>query len=220
MKDDCKQRAVACHRSVVALTGIGLKVSIDRTWRNVCCKMKELKIATEPTWLRRIFCFGAPMSSIQEEFLSNACLAAEAAGHIFPVFAACEAALESAWGKSTLATQANNLFGQKQRQPPLPGSNTISLPTREFLNGRWVTVDADWVCFADWSECFHARMQLLQSARDRHPHYAAALDAATGEEFVRMVSQTWSTDPSRASKVLSIYAAHHAYLASTKTIST
>ena len=57
--------------------------------------------------------------------------------------------------------------------------------------------------------CFSARMRLLQGASRKYPHYAAALAATTGEEFVREVSQTWSTDPARASKVLSIYAAHH-----------
>ncbi len=51
---------------------------------------------------------------IQDEFLSKACAAARSAGHIFPEYAACEAALESGWGMSGLAQKANNLFGQKQ----------------------------------------------------------------------------------------------------------
>ena len=148
------------------------------------------------------------MGSFQEDFLCKAAAAAQAAGHIFPEYAACEAALESAWGQSGLATRANNLFGQKQCQPPLDGTTTLTLPTREFLNGNWVVVNANWVRFADWSSCFQARMQLLRAASSKYPHYAAALAATSGEEFVREVSQTWSTDPARASKVLSIYAAH------------
>jgi flagellum-specific peptidoglycan hydrolase FlgJ len=153
------------------------------------------------------------VASLQEDFLRKAAAAASAAGHPFPEYAACEAALESAWGQSGLATRANNLFGQKQSQPPLDGTGTLSLPTKEFLSGNWVTVNANWALFSDWSMCFHARMRLLQAASRKYPHYAAALAATTGEDFVREVSQTWSTDPARASKVLSIYAAHHACFA-------
>ncbi len=149
------------------------------------------------------------MATFQDDFLRKAASAARAAGHPFPEYAACEAALESAWGQSGLATRANNLFGQKQSRPPLDGTGTLSLPTREFLGGVWVTVNANWVLFTDWSTCFNARMRLLQGASRKYPHYAAALAATTGEEFVREVSQTWSTDPARANKVLSIYSAHH-----------
>ncbi|HZU08351.1 MAG TPA: glucosaminidase domain-containing protein, partial [Pseudacidobacterium sp.] len=62
--------------------------------------------------------------TMQETFLQKAYQAAAAAGHIFPEYAACEAALESGWGLSHLATEANNLFGQKQAHPPLPGTET------------------------------------------------------------------------------------------------
>ncbi len=50
----------------------------------------------------------------QDSFLRQASAAARAAGHIFPDYAACEAALESTWGRSRLAREANNLFGQKE----------------------------------------------------------------------------------------------------------
>lgn len=153
------------------------------------------------------------MGSLQDDFLRKAAAAAQAAGHLFPDYAACEAALESAWGQSGLATRANNLFGQKQSQPPVDGTGTLPLPTKEYLHGQWVTVTANWVLFKDWSACFHARMRLLQGASRKYPHYAAALAATTGEQFVREVSLTWSTDPARASKVLSIYAVHQSCFA-------
>lgn len=153
------------------------------------------------------------MSSPLDDFLCRAAAAAAAAGHVFPEYAACEAALESSWGQSKLALAAKNLFGQKQSQPPIAGAGTLSLPTREYLHGVWVTVTANWVNFPDWNSCFAARMQLLRVASGRYPHYAAALAATSGEEFVREVSQTWSTDPARADKVLSIYKAHSACFA-------
>lgn len=148
------------------------------------------------------------MPSPQDQFLVKAATAARAAGHIFPEYAACEAALESAWGQSHLAAQGNNLFGQKQSHPPLDGSSTLMLPTREFLNGAWVTVQANWVGFADWASCFKARMTLLQRLGNTYPDYKAALNATTGEQFITAVSHTWSTDPQRAGKVLSIFDLH------------
>ena len=148
------------------------------------------------------------MLSPQEYFLRRACDAARAAGHLFPEYAACEAALESGWGQSRLATEANNLFGQKQSHPPLAGTETLTLPTREYLHGAWVSVQAAWVQFPDWDSCFRARMQLLQSLAAAYPNYRDALNATTGEAFVTLVSRSWSTDPDRAGKVLAVYDHH------------
>jgi len=148
------------------------------------------------------------MGHLQEEFLRKARDAARAAGHIFPEYAACEAALESGWGMSQLAEEANNLFGQKQAHPALVGTETLSLPTREYLHGAWTTVQANWVRFPAWPACFEERMNLLRSLCHAYPHYAAALAAKTGEEFIHEVSKSWSTDPQRAGKVLAIYDHH------------
>lgn len=148
------------------------------------------------------------MSTPQQEFLLRAAAAARAAGHLYPHFAACEAALESGWGHSQLAVEANNLFGQKQAHPPLSGTETLALPTREFLHGAWVPVQASWVKFSDWESCFRERMSLLRSLARAWPNYRVALAAKTGEQFITAVSRTWSTDPARAGKVLALYDAH------------
>ena len=148
------------------------------------------------------------MPTPQDEFLLKAAAAARAAGHLFPNYAACEAALESGWGHSYLAVEANNLFGQKQAHPPLRGTDTVNLPTREFLHGAWVAVQAAWVKFPDWASCFRERMALLRALAVAWPNYGAALRATTGEQFITEVSRTWSTDPGRAGKVLAVYDYH------------
>jgi len=139
----------------------------------------------------------------QEQFLRKAFQAAVDAHHIYPEIAACEAALESGYGHSQLAAQDNNLFGLKQRKHPSFG--TVSLPTREFVNGEWEETEANFVRYTDWQECFADRMATLTRLAKIYPHYKAALNAANGEEYVRQVSMTWSTDPERAKKVLAIY---------------
>ena len=142
----------------------------------------------------------------QNTFLKKAFDEAVAANHIFPEYAACEVALESGWGQSKLAIAGNNLFGEKQTHPPI--FDTLMLPTREFIRGAWIVVQANWIKFPDWADSFKARIQTLERLRLRFPHYDAALKAADGEQFILQVSQTWSTDPHRAGKVLSIHDLH------------
>ena len=145
---------------------------------------------------------------MQETFLTRARAAALAAGHVFPEFAACEAALESAWGQSKLATQANNLFGQKQSHPPV--GEGLQLPTKEYAHGAWMTVPALWAKFGNWQDCFAARMALLERLAKAYPAYAAALAAGSGSDFVTLVSKRWSTDPDRGQKVLEVWQVHRA----------
>jgi flagellum-specific peptidoglycan hydrolase FlgJ len=145
---------------------------------------------------------------LQDSFLRQASAAAHESGHIFPEYAACEAALESNWGQSRLAREANNLFGQKQSANDKNGAATIAMPTQEFLRGRWITVVAHWARFADQAACFRARMALLHRLQQNYPAYARALSATTGEIFIEEVSRTWSTDPQRAAKVLAIHRQH------------
>jgi len=132
--------------------------------------------------------------------------AAVKAQHVWPAMAACEAALESSWGQSVLAVKALNLFGMKQSVHSEYG--TMNLPTREFLDHAWVTVEAHWVEFPDLATCFADRMATLKRLAPHYPHYAAALAAKTAEEYINQVSQSWSTDPQRGENVLRIYRAH------------
>ncbi|WP_446744307.1 glucosaminidase domain-containing protein [Silvibacterium acidisoli] len=142
----------------------------------------------------------------QLNFLISAARAAKAAGHVFPSMAACEAAVESAWGTSELAIKAKNLFGMKQHTHPILG--TLNLPTNEFLNHKWVVVNAEWVEYPDLASCFADRMSTLKRLSPNYPHYAAALAAAMPERYVQEVSLSWSTDPNRAKICISIYQNH------------
>jgi flagellum-specific peptidoglycan hydrolase FlgJ len=147
------------------------------------------------------------VDAIKKQFLDDASEQAERAGCIFPTMQACEAALESAYGTSKLATQGRNLFGVKQHSTSI--YETLDLPTREFLNGQWVTVMAHWVKYPTLAACFSDRTDTLHRLAPKLPHYASALAANDAETFVREVSKTWSTDPDRADKVLAI---HKVYL--------
>jgi flagellum-specific peptidoglycan hydrolase FlgJ len=143
------------------------------------------------------------MNQEQRTFLDLAVAEAIKANHPFAQMAACEAALESNYGKSELARDARNLFGMKQHTHPVYG--TMTLPTREFLNGEWETVGAGWVSYPDLRSCFCDRLATLERLANAYPHYKAALAAPDAQTYIAEVSKTWSTDPERGQKVLSIY---------------
>jgi flagellum-specific peptidoglycan hydrolase FlgJ len=143
------------------------------------------------------------MNDPQRQFLQRATQEAVKANHPFATMAACEAALESGWGNSLLALKDNNLFGMKQHKHAVYG--TINLPTREFENGEWVVVQAAFVDYPDWRACFCDRLATLERLSNAYPHYAAALKAQDARGYIVEVSKTWSTDPDRAQKVLSVY---------------
>jgi flagellum-specific peptidoglycan hydrolase FlgJ len=143
------------------------------------------------------------MNDAQKLFLARATAEATKAEHPYPQMAAAEAALESNWGNSQLARNANNLFGMKQHAHFIYG--TLNLPTKEFENGEWIQTVAHWVKYPDWASCFRDRVATLQRLSNAFPHYKAALDAQDAESYVKEVSKTWSTDPERARKCISIF---------------
>jgi flagellum-specific peptidoglycan hydrolase FlgJ len=139
-------------------------------------------------------------------FLDSTSAAAESAGHIYPTMAACEAALESGYGTSGLAIADHNLFGMKQHSHPVYGTHV--LPTREFENGEWEVVNANWVSYPSARECFQDRMTTLLRLSSVFEHYRNAVAAKDAITYVTEVSKTWSTDPERAKKVIDIYNAY------------
>jgi flagellum-specific peptidoglycan hydrolase FlgJ len=144
------------------------------------------------------------MSNDQFEFVLATTTQAREAGHPWPEYAACEAALESNYGESQLAREANNLFGMKAHHET-PKNQVLSLPTKEFKNGQWLTTMAWWCKYATVADCFRDRLATLRRLAPSLLHYKEALEAQSGEAFVESVSLTWSTDPQRAVKVLSIH---------------
>ena len=147
------------------------------------------------------------MASAQQlEFLKNAGYAAKQAGHIWPAMAACEAAVETEWGVTIASTGDNNLFGTKQHTMPVFG--TVMLPTREFIAGKWISIQAPFIKYPTLQDSFADRMATLNRLAASYPHYAAALAATSAEVFVTEVSKTWSTSPTRASDCIAIFRAH------------
>lgn len=144
------------------------------------------------------------MSTQQQlDFLNKAFAHAQLAQHPWPDYAACEAALESAWGQSRLAREANNLFGEHQHHVPI--YDTYKLHPNDNVDPK-----DDWVKFPSWRECFESQLATIRrlAATGNYPHYVAALAATDGRTYVKEVSKHWAQDPLRADHVLIIHASH------------
>jgi flagellar protein FlgJ len=124
--------------------------------------------------------------------------------HIPASLVIAQGALESSWGRSALAVDALNLFGVKA-DPSWKG-DTIQMPTREFTNGRWVTVAAKWRKYPDWLACIDDHAAFLLYNQRYHPAFEHCDDA---EAFTRAIAKAgYATDPTYADKIISIIRGH------------
>lgn len=117
--------------------------------------------------------------------------------NLFASVTIAQAALESAWGKSTLSRQAHNLFGIKGTGP----AGYVEMPTWEVVNGERVETTAKFRRYHNRAESIIDRSQILTTL----PRYKPVLEAKTPEEQARALQQCgWATDPAYAAKLISI----------------
>ena len=83
-----------------------------------------------------------------------------------------QAILESGWGDSLLARQANNFFGIKAEHLGEPDSYE-AFPTAEYQNGTRVMVEAEFEWFPTVTDCFEDHAGLLSQASRYAPAMAA-----------------------------------------------
>ena len=89
-------------------------------------------------------------------------------GRIPQSFVIAQAALESRWGNSQLALQANNLFGIKA-DPSWTGP-TIEMGTQEIVTGGSVAEMATWRRYPSWQACIADHAQFFPA-----PHHLSDL---------------------------------------------
>lgn len=76
--------------------------------------------------------------------------------HVFASITLAQASLESDWGTSELARKYNNLFGIKSSDP-----NSPLLTTKEYVNGKWITVKDRFASYNSYDESISAHTQLF-----------------------------------------------------------
>lgn len=74
-----------------------------------------------------------------------------------------QAIIESGWGLSGLTKKANNLFGMKTGRGWT--GEYIILPTSEFINGKWIRVEAKFRKYTSWENSIIDHTNLLFKAK-------------------------------------------------------
>lgn len=114
-----------------------------------------------------------------------------------------QAALETGWGASSIG-DAKNLFGIKGTGP----AGSIRVSTKEFINGRMVTIQDNFRKYHSWAQSIEDHGKLLQNAR-----YSPAMKYKNNpDQFAREIHKAgYATDPNYASKLISIMKANNFY---------
>jgi len=103
-----------------------------------------------------------------------------------------QSALETGWGRSA---PQNNYFGIK-------GAGG-SQQTREYINGRWVTINDSFRGYGSMADSVDGYVDFINNPNSRR--WTAARNAGSPEEAARAIAAGgYATDPNYASKLMSI----------------
>lgn len=118
-------------------------------------------------------------------------------------FTIAQGALESGWGSSKLFMRAHNIFGVKA--DPSWHGDTVTMDTRELINGEWRDVQAQFRAYNNIDDCIIDHCQYLINNR----RYSGAFRFSDGREFAKQVALSgYATDPDYAKKLISIINTH------------
>lgn len=122
---------------------------------------------------------------------------------ILPAFIMAVATLESSYGKSTLATKANNLFSIKGEY----NGQSITLPTTEYVNKKPIKVQAKFKKYPSFLESLHDFCELIKNGTSwNHSLYSRAVIGVTDLEkaCLNFGKTPYMTDPAYSAKLLAV----------------
>lgn len=122
---------------------------------------------------------------------------------IKPIITLAQSALESNWGTSGLTDKANNLFGFTASDTYVKsGKPVINMPTKEFINGKWVTQNRYFRKYASWYDSAVDWAKIISGLARYKTAYE---NAKTGnvELFALNVTKAgYATDPRYTGKII------------------
>lgn len=121
---------------------------------------------------------------------------------VLPSIILGQAILESNWGKSTLASKYNNLFGIKA----YGDQKKVSLETKEFVNEEWITIQGDFKVYDSWEQSMDDHTQLFVQGVDWNPAlYEKVITATNYQEAAQALKDAgYATDPGYAQKIIQV----------------
>lgn len=126
---------------------------------------------------------------------------------VLPSIILGQAILESNWGKSTLASKYNNLFGIKA----YGDQKKVSLETKEFVNEEWITIQGDFKVYDSWEQSMDDHTQLFVQGVDWNPAlYEKVITATNYQEATQALQDAgYATDPGYAQKIIQVIETYH-----------
>ncbi|WP_304976430.1 LysM peptidoglycan-binding domain-containing protein, partial [uncultured Ligilactobacillus sp.] len=116
-----------------------------------------------------------------------------------------QAALESGWGGSYLATSAYNLFGVKWS-----GSGAyIELPTQEFYNGSYHTIYDKFQRYSSYAESLNGYANVITTRFPKSTRANSANYAIAAQNLRYGVYGTYATAPDYADKLIRVIQAYN-----------
>jgi flagellum-specific peptidoglycan hydrolase FlgJ len=148
-----------------------------------------------------------PGTRDQQAFISLIAPGAVAAQQRYGVPASvtiAQAIEESAWGQSSLADRYHNLFGIKGTGP----AGSVTLPTQEYENGSWVTIDAQFAVYRNDAQSIAGHAELLATSG----YYTRAMaDRAHPDAFAHDLTGVYATDPDYGANLVALMKLYNLY---------
>ncbi|QQP71223.1 LysM peptidoglycan-binding domain-containing protein [Carnobacterium sp. CS13] len=145
------------------------------------------------------------MSALTENFINKVKGGATQLWSVYkvlPSVAIAQAALESAWGQSSLATKYNNLFGIKGSY----GGNAANMATWEVYGGVTYNITANFRSYPDWATSIKDYGVFLNV----NSRYKNALGLTDYKKQIKAIHEAgYATDPQYQSKIISIIEANN-----------
>jgi hypothetical protein len=154
--------------------------------------MPESLLRSDAEWVEAYRATPKPKPATGAPTWGSVVDAARAAGARYPEVVAAQLVVESGWFKYT--SGKNNYAGLKG-----PGT---TVKTQEVVNGKTITIDAEFLDFRDWQECV---IYLVDRWHRDWKNHRGVNNAPNRDEAAReLVRQGYCTDPDYASKLIRI----------------
>lgn len=129
---------------------------------------------------------------------------------ILPSIVLGQAILESDWGRSELGANYNNLFGIKSFSPD---DDSVKLATKEYKDGQWIEIKANFKVYASWADCMRDHTMLFVNGVDWDPYlYQGVLLASDYKTAANALQASgYATDPGYARKVIDVIESNQLY---------
>lgn len=141
------------------------------------------------------------------EFLSPYAIDLHQEYGVLPSIILAQAILESDWGQSGLSQPPNNnLFGVKA----YGSQKKVHMKTKEFVNGEWIEIEADFRVYPDWQSSLKDHTMLFVRGVNWNPDlYKKVLEADNYKEAAKALQEAgYATDPGYTNKLIEVIESH------------